>query len=163
MGAQEYFWDTFSNLKRDQFYLNAQIGRLDFRERCLNCFSAFAASGAVATWAVWKDYPMFWATIIAASQVYQVMKPHLPFAARLKATSSMYPEFELLTHIAEKKWFEVSTGKLTEDEIYDAATELKHKKIELTHKHLRGVIFSEKKKHVDEADQIAIAYMSNFT
>lgn len=56
MDPQRYYWDTFSVLKRNQFYLNIHEQRLDSIERGINIFSAIASSAAIGGWLIWREY-----------------------------------------------------------------------------------------------------------
>lgn len=163
MNPQRYYWETFSTLKRDQIYLSLQVERLDKIERCLNIFAAISASTAIAGWAIWQHAAFVWGAVIAASQVYNATKSHLPFGLQFKSLNNLYPEVEALTLSAERDWFRVARGEMTENEIIDAASKLKAKKVEYTQKHLKGVVLSEKEKLVSKADEKATAYLSTFS
>ncbi|NSY48299.1 hypothetical protein [Agrobacterium tumefaciens] len=162
MNVQRYYWDTFSTLKRDQIYITLQVEKLDNIERCLNIFAAIASSTAIAGWALWQHASFMWACIIALSQVYSAAKPHLPFGLRLRSLHNLAPDIEALTLSAERDWFRVSRGELTEDEIIDRATAIKEKKVQATQKHLKGVVLPEQGKLTELADTKATAYMKNF-
>ncbi|TBE30862.1 hypothetical protein ELH05_25005 [Rhizobium ruizarguesonis] len=163
MNTQRYYWETFSTLKRDQIYIGLLQEKLDHIERCLSILSAVSASGAIAGWALWQHIAFVWAIIIALSQVYGAVKNHLPFGARLKALHGLYPELESLALEAERGWFEVSRGTLSEDEIINLASSLKQRKITVTQKHLKDVLAPEKAKMVFLADVQAKAYLDSFT
>lgn len=136
--------------------------KLDNIERCLNIFAAIASSTAIAGWALWQHASFMWACIIALSQVYSAAKPHLPFGLRLRSLHNLAPDIEALTLSAERDWFRVSRGELTEDEIIDRATVIKEKKVQATQKHLKGVVLPEQDKLTKLADTKATAYMENF-
>ena len=162
LDPQRYYWETFSTLKRDQIYLSLQLTRLDHIERCLNIFAAVSASTAIAGWTIWQHAAYVWGAVIALSQVYTATKNHLPFGVQLKSLNALYPEIEALTLSAERGWFRVARGEMTEEEIIDGASKLKETKALLTQKHLKSVILPENKKKVDEANEKAIGYLNNF-
>ncbi|MEB2843789.1 hypothetical protein [Endobacterium cereale] len=162
MRPQLYYWETFTTAKRDQIYTTILMERLDHTERCLNVFAAITGSAAIAGWIIWQHIPYVWGGIIAASQLYTAIKAHLPFGTRLKAYASLGPEMESLALTAERDWFKVSRGDLTEDEIIELATKLKRTKVDATNRHMKGVIAPEKQKLIVLADEKATAYMASF-
>ncbi|MDR6819575.1 hypothetical protein J2X76_004767 [Neorhizobium sp. 2083] len=163
MQAQRYYWDTFTNLKRDQIYFSLHHHKLDGIERWQNIISAIAASTAIAGWAVWQYASFLWGFIIAASQVLTAVKPHLPYGRRLKSLEALCPEIEVLALTAETDWWKVSRGMLTEEEIFSLATALKQKTIAATDRHSKGLVLPEDSKLLALADQRATAYMKTFS
>lgn len=162
MNSQRYYWETFSTLKRDKIYVDLQVERLDHIERCLNIAAAVAASAAIGSWAIWQHASFVWASIIAASQVYAAAKPFLPFSARLRALHNLAPEMTVLALSAERDWFRVAKGELTDDEIIDRAYALKEKKSKATDVHLKGIVLPERDKITVVADAKAETYMHTF-
>jgi hypothetical protein len=162
MKATRYLWDTFATVKRDQLYLSRKMESLDRIERALNMTSAIASSAAIAGWAIWQHAAFVWACVIAASQLYQAVRPFLPFGSQLRALHNLYPEIEGLAMFAERNWIRVAQGQLTEEEMIDCATQIKEKKIAATQKHLKGILVPERKKFVHLANGQAVSYMENF-
>lgn len=162
MNPQRYFWETFSTLKRDQIYLRLQLERLDKVERIFNIGGAIASSSAIGGWVIWKEYSFVWAAVIAVSQVANAVKPHLPYGSQLKAINSLLPDFETMTLAAERNWFRVARGEMTEDETIESATKVKQMKAEITQKFLKGVIMREREDLTKKADIKGAAYMTTF-
>lgn len=159
MDPQRYYWDTFSVLKRNQFYLNIHEQRLDSIERGINIFSAIASSAAIGGWLIWREYPFIWTAVIAASQILTAVKPFLPYGKRLKALGNLSPEMESLALTAETDWIKVSRGMLTEEQIFELATNLKVKSQNATHNHFKGLLLPENKSLLALADDKASTYL----
>jgi hypothetical protein len=161
VGPQTYYWDTFTRLKVDQEYLRQHEERLDSVERCFNIVSAVAASAAIGGWILWQNIQFVWAAIIAGSQVLSVVRPHLPYGQRLKALDNLCPDIESLVLGAERDWWKVSRGLLTEDEILDLATELKQRKAQAVRKHFKGLTLPENRKKLNVAEDRTRTYMQS--
>lgn len=114
---QERYWRFLVQLKADCFYTEEYVIASEAWDTRITIFNALVASGSVSAWAVWQKFDWFWAVLVATSQVLAVLKQHLPFKKRitpLRTTSLLYDEIYIK---AESRWFDVSTGKLTEREI----------------------------------------------
>jgi len=159
---QEKYWKELYQLKVHLNYLEIYLQRSDFTDRILKIILAISSSGSIAGWVIWKDFALLWAIFIAASQVISVTNNYLPYKGRIKGLSGLVYEFENLTHDFEKKWFEVSEGKLTEREINDLRFELRQKKTKTLKKHLGSNVLPEKKKLLSKAQKSADAYFDHF-
>ncbi len=162
MNPQKYYWDTFTDIKHHQVYLNMYEQRLDSIERYINVVSAVASSTAIGGWVLWQHIQFIWAFVIALSQVITATKPFLPFGQRLKALNGLTPEIEALALTAETDWFKVSRSILTEEEILALATTLKSREKDATQKHFKGLVLPEQATLKDKADKATIAYMKSF-
>jgi hypothetical protein len=80
---------------------------------------AVASSGAIATWAVVKSYPLLWGGIIAAAQLADALKEVVPFTARHKAASDLSIALESLLIEALYEWESVYAGRFTMKQITD--------------------------------------------
>ena len=159
---QEKYWKELYQLKVHLNYLEIYLQRSDFIDRVIKITLAISSSGSIAGWAIWKDYAFLWAFFIAASQVISVINNYLPYKGRIKGLSGLVYEFENLVHDFEKKWFEVSEGKLTNREINDLQFELRRKKTNILKKHLVSNVLPQKKGLLSKAQKSADVYFDNF-
>jgi hypothetical protein len=123
-----YFTELFQ-LAVQCRYMRRYRNVLARRVRQLEILRAVASSGAIATWAVVRSYPMVWATIIAASQLSDVLKDAIPFTGRHKAASGLVVSLDALLIEALNEWESVYGGQFTNEEI----TERRRKLMELRH------------------------------
>ena len=105
---------------------------------------------------------MIWGIIIAASQVVTVIKNFLPYKTRMKSLSGLRDEFEELVLFTERKWFPVSEGKLTEEEIHELQFEVRERKSRALKKQVGNNTLPEKPKLLTRAQASADVYFNNF-
>lgn len=78
---------------------------------------AVASSSSIAIWAVWREYPLVWGAIIAASQVLDALKDVFPFIKRHKAASEHTVALDSLFIDAQLEWEAIFSGSYTDDQI----------------------------------------------
>ncbi|GMM62448.1 hypothetical protein [Novosphingobium pituita] len=158
--AQKQFWYNFATINRNAIYINRYHAKVEIIDRNINIFSALASSSSIAGWLIWKDLWFVWTLIIAASQVLSVIKPYLPYKARLRALSLFGPELDGLALAAEEVWFAVSHGRLTDQEIHTQTMALK-KKVNLAQKKsFKGMSLPEDVKLLSIAQSESTDYMA---
>ncbi len=97
------FWKTLEELKHNVKYLELLSTRDETRNMWLNMILAITSCSSIAAWAIWQQYSIVWAIIIAAGQVITAIKPYLPFRKRFKAFFKILPEIYELFFETEKK------------------------------------------------------------
>ena len=80
----------------------------------------------------------------------------------MKSLSGVVHEFEDLILFAEKSWFDVSEGKLTEEEIHNLQFEVRIKKTKALKKHFGNNTLPEKPTLLLRAQRSADVYFDNF-
>lgn len=100
-------------------------------DRGIKVFLALASSGSIAAWTVWRDLSAVWGAIIAASQLVNAIKEHLPFEKRLKAVRQLASKLETAFVQWETAWSEVASGDLSDSAINSRLSELKKAKVDL--------------------------------
>jgi hypothetical protein len=116
---QKRYWSELYQIKVHLNYLELYLQDSEIKDRSVNILLAVTSSGSIAGWAIWQQVAILWACIIAVSQVVAVIKNYLPYKTRMRSLSGVVHEFEDLILFAEKSWFDVSEGKLTEEEIHN--------------------------------------------
>lgn len=159
---QERFWKELYQLKVHINYIEAHVFEAERYDRTMKILMAITSSASIGAWAVWKEFSLLWASIIAVSQVVSAVSPHLPFKERLKAYSSMLHEFEELFIQAESKWYEIASGKMEEDEINKSRTNIRLQKQKIMKKHLASIIIPDNQKKAEKAENLALNYFSTF-
>jgi len=117
MTLTDKIWAMFCNMKFKGFIFGLLVMKYQKLDRNVNIFLALASSGSIAAWAVWKDYPFLWSSIIAFSQVIMAIKPFFPYHKVTKELNSRCLKMELLNIEYERLWNKIQRGKLTDDNI----------------------------------------------
>jgi len=157
---QERYWNLLTELKAQVVYLHAYAASDEFIDKAINIFLAIGSSSSIAAWAVWKEHQLFWASVIAVSQVVTAIKQFLPFRQRLKAVAELNTHIQSIFLDAEQGWYKVSEGLLTEEEIHNETSRLKDKILSAERACLNGVILPRKGKLKDSAEEIADEYFT---
>jgi hypothetical protein len=106
---------------------------------------AVGSGGGIAGWVVWRDYPLLWSGIIAASQFLDATKHVFPFARLHKAASDLTVALELLSIDAEAEWEVIYAGKIPNDGIAERRARLAKLQLEAEHKYFpEGFVPSER-------------------
>lgn len=159
---QERYWKELFQLKVHVNYLDIYLEKTEKFENSINIFLAITSSSSICGWVIWQKYGFVWAIIIAASQLVTAIKMYLPYKQRLKILSGLIHEFEELLHYCELKWYDVSEGKLTEEEIHNLQFEIRKRKNRSLKKHVGSTTLPEKNKYFEMALESANTYFDNF-
>jgi hypothetical protein len=114
---QERYWRRLTDKRYRLFYISEYYDQCVRLQRIINIFLAVTSSGAIAAWAIWKDLPVLWAGVIAVSQVITAIRPYLPYEKRIEGIYDILIQLTAICNEVEAKWFYVSNGSLTEEEI----------------------------------------------
>ncbi|MDD5065219.1 MAG: hypothetical protein PHQ35_10745 [Phycisphaerae bacterium] len=159
---QDRYWKEFFQLRVHVDYLELYMEQSEFIDKTINIFLGITSSSSICGWVIWQKYSFVWAVIIAISQLVGAIKQFLPYQTRLKAVSGILRDFEELLIIAEMKWFDVSEGNLTEEEINKLQFDIRSKKTKALRKHLEINTLPTKGKLLKKAKQLAETYIKNF-
>ena len=159
--VQEQYWKELYQLKTHIGFIERLLERAESRDRALMIFLAITSSSSIGAWAIWNHLSLFWASIIAGSQVISAIKPFLPYKTRIKAYSALVSELEELMIQAEFKWHSISEGNLTASEINKARFEIRLQKQKSLKKHIQTTIPPNSKLHAN-AESSARDYLNNF-
>lgn len=160
--AQERYWKELYQLKVHINYVEALLCEAEKRDRAIKIFMAVASSASIGAWVIWKDLSILWAAIIASSQVIAAISPHLPYRERLKNYSAVLHELEEIFIQAESNWHEISSGKLSEEEINKARTNVRLQKHKILKKHLPNSVVPDDEVKANRAEELALNYFANF-
>jgi len=160
--AQERYWKELYLLKVHINYVESHLLDAELCDRRIKIFMAVISSSSIGAWAIWREFSLFWAAIIAISQVIAAISPHLHFKERLKTYSSILHELEEIFIQTEAKWHDIALGKYTEDEINKARTNLRLQKQKLLKKYLSTSVIPDDLGKTEKAESLALEYFSTF-
>lgn len=144
---QKRFWKQLYQLKHDIEYLGLYNEDSALKERRLNAVLAILSSGSLAFWVVIGEIEILWAGIIVAAQLVHAIKPHLPYQQRIEHTTEQVTDIQGLFLYAEKKWYEVSEGKLEDEEIHHLTIDLRERRDRFERNHFKANPLPENKEH----------------
>lgn len=159
---QIQYWNQFSRLKRDAFYISYYHAKVDGIERWLNIFAAAASAGAITAWAAKHELAAVWGVIILLSQLLTAVRPHLPYRSELKALGTLGPDLEALALVAETDWLKVARASIEDDEIHKRTMTLKKKAHEAQERSFKGASLPRDQKLETRAEVAAEDYMSTY-
>tara|TARA_B100001109_G_scaffold254581_2_gene254767 strand:- start:143797 stop:144297 length:501 start_codon:yes stop_codon:yes gene_type:complete len=154
------YWNLLKELKAQVAYLHAYAASDEFLDKSVNIFLAVTSSASIAGWALWNEYQLVWACIIAASQVVTAIKPFLPFRKRMKAVSDLNTQIQSIFLDAETGWYRVSEGCLTEEEIHQETVRLKGRVLSAEGSTLNGLVLPRKRTLKELAEKSADEYFT---
>lgn len=125
MDAQRVYWNSMVQWKYELLCLEEMYRKNVKLYRLSKILVALISSAAIATWAVWRTYPMLWASIVAFGQVVSVINEYIPYHERIADFTKITDDMEKIYADAETTWYDVANGNLTADEIYEKAGEYK--------------------------------------
>jgi hypothetical protein len=112
------YWNLFYDLSVYFHYLQIYQERDQAILRYISIFTAVTSSSSIAAWAIWQNASWLWATIIALSQVLNVISSFLPYKQREKTLRLVLPQIHTLLLDCEDSYDEVSKGELTDKQIH---------------------------------------------
>ncbi|MGY4399310.1 hypothetical protein [Bradyrhizobium sp. USDA 3315] len=160
MEMQRLYWQEMITLKRDARYVDLCLARTETIDRCIKGALAIAASSSIGSWIIFKEYSFLWATIVAASQVLQVVKEYLPYKNRLRALTGLSQDLNAISLAAENSWFRVSSGSLYDEDIHELRFDLKQRKLAAVQKAFPAAGLPNNKRFEKRADEEVQDYFS---
>lgn len=159
---QRRLWQELVQLRIHIYYLlRYQIAQEKY-ERRVNMFLAVASNGSIATWAIWNwekwSLDWVWPLIIALSQLVNAVRPYFPYQQRMRAISAMTRELEELALYAEHKWYAVSEGQLTDEQIHEEVIGLRRRKVKAEQTHFGSSPLPHNNAFLEEAENQARTY-----
>lgn len=158
---QHQYWNELQTLKAHVLYLELYQLSSEGWERRINIFLAIMSSASIGGWAIWKEWSFVWGLLIAISQVASVIYKFLPFKSRIKPISTAALELSALMDAAEKAWFDVAGGHLTERQIHEKRFQVRTAKTRIMRANFGGMVLPENKKLMRKAEQQMRTYFMN--
>lgn len=137
---QDRYWSELREIKTHVIYLQKYAIHSDWWDKAINIFLAITSSSSIAAWAIWQEYSMYWAVIIALSQVITAIKPFLPYKQRIKVLSDFNDKLQEISLNCERSWFNVAEGRISEEEIHDLYIAIKNQSLDAERKCLKNMV-----------------------
>jgi len=157
---QDLYFNELFQLKVACEYMRLYLNDLSRWVTQFAVLRAVASSGAIATWAVVKSYPLVWGGIIAAAQLADALKEVIPFTARQKEAGALSMTLDALLIETLYEWESIYGGRLTDQEI----TERRRKLMQLRHdaevKHFPTGL-PERRRYLTMAEDEAVSYFDH--
>jgi hypothetical protein len=154
---QDLYFNELFQLKVACEYMRLYRNDLARRVTRFAAVRAIASSGAIATWAVVKSYPLVWGGIIAASQIADALRDVIPFTAHHKAASALSMTLDALVIEALYEWESVYAARFTIEEIIDRRRKLMQLRYDAEVKHFPTGL-PERKRYLAMAEDEATPY-----
>jgi len=143
---RELFWKELYDLKFQVYYYDLHYERLYKIEKYVTTSTQVVSSLSLTIWAITNDYSFVWSSIIACSQLVNMILITLSVADKIKtlsevimSLSSMFTEFDYY-------WLDINEGVTTDKEINERIKEIRTKKSSLLDSHLVKHTISDKQK-----------------
>ncbi len=156
----DIFWAITTEFKTHCYYIHEYLVSSEKCERRINIFLAITSCSSIAGWAIWSDFSVVWASIIAISQVITAIRPYLPFNARIKPLRELSYSFEDLFLEYENLCYKISKGELTEDEIHEHRMDLSKRKNDSWRKIIGDLTLPHKDSLHELSKQLAKTYFT---
>lgn len=159
---QERYWEYMKHIKFLIFYLDLYV---DFSYACdkwIKIVCAAASSAGIASWALCKQFQFLSAAVIAFSQVIESIKDFLPYSIRLKSMAPFMKSIKLLYNKIEYKWYDIASGKLTDEEINELLYSFEKEFIEMENDLLKQEALLDNKIFMKKASKKNDLYFERF-
>ena len=150
---QRRYWNDFVDLQTHSEYLFLYQVDSEKWDRRLSVFLACTSSGSIGAWAIWDQFGFVWGVLIAASQVLNAVKEFLPFKSRLKRIALVNPDIRELLIQAERDWFWVQGGHLSDEEIHERTIDIKSRVSKAVQTHFSESPLPHRPKLMEEAEK----------
>ena len=145
-------------MKSHAVYANEYFVSSDATDRKITGFLAITSSTSIAGWALWKDYSILWASLIAASQVLNALRPVLPYQRRIAPLRALSYAYEDLFLQVEGKWGGIERGEFTAEEIDEMLVKFRSDKARLWRKTIDSIAIPHDEAFYRKADQLTAQY-----
>lgn len=159
---QKKYWQELYDLKAHSNYVGVYRHKTEVIDRGTKMFLAIASSASIGAWVIWQKYSFVWASIIALSQVVNALKPFLPYKSRLKALNGLSHDLEELCIQVEMRWYDVSGGHITAEEINKLQYDFRLKKLKAYKKHLGDFVLPHNPAYLKTAEDRASQHFTNY-
>jgi hypothetical protein len=99
-------WDSMLDAEMNVCYWNLLSARYTNWDKYLKIVIALAASGTVAGWSIWSQYPVAWKIFSAVACLASLIHPYICSADVLKRTSELVATWKEVSIDYELLWYE---------------------------------------------------------
>ncbi len=129
MEIRTQVWNFLVDSKTNEYFSSLTVKYYQKLDLCTNIFLVLATSSSIAAWAIWKEYPLLWTTIIGLSQIMTLAKPYFLFPKYIKVFNEKSVHWQHNALDLEELWHKLNNGIVEETEITNEYFELKKKSL----------------------------------
>ncbi|HUW05877.1 MAG TPA: hypothetical protein VMW01_06430 [Williamwhitmania sp.] len=152
MEIRTKIWNFLNDSKTNECFSSLILKHYQKLDLSLNLFLVFTTTSSVAAWAIWKEFPLLWALIIAISQVITIAKPYFLFPKYIKVFYEKNILWQQLSLELEELWHNTNYSIIDEPEASRIYFELRKKCI-IFDKVPEDIIFFDFKNFQTEAEK----------
>ena len=142
---REKIWYYMLDSKFQSLYLDYQVSKYQKYDRNINIFLALASSSSIGAWAIWNEYQILWAIIIAASNVVNIIKPYFPYSKYIKDLNERALSMQNLHLDYERLWYNFDNDQVLEDLATQKFFDLKSKGVTTLRLNDDTLVFEDEK------------------
>lgn len=155
---QNRIWSNLANIKFKNIY-TAKVSKCSYQVgNMYSLFLAFASATSVTTWAIWKELPILWASIVGFSQILHIAKPYIPFVKNDKEFIEQSLLFESLYLSYEKLWFDNLKENVDKNQIEEEFYILRQKEHDINTR-FKHVVCPNIKRLIKSSDEETDKYL----
>lgn len=158
MDTRTKLWFFLVDSKTNEYLSSLIVKRYQKWDLCLNIFLVLATSSSIATWAIWKEMPLLWATIIAISQIITLAKPYFLFPKYIKVFYEKSIHWQNTTLEIEELWHKFENGIVDEPNASKTYFELRKRALAFD-KVPEDIIFFDFERLQEEAETLCDYYI----
>jgi len=162
MDIRTKIWNFLNDSKTNECFASLILKRYQKLDLFLNLFLVFTTTSSVAAWAIWKEFPLLWAFIIAMSQVITISKPYFLFPKYIKVFYEKNILWQQLTLELEELWHKTNYSLIDDTEASNIYFELRKKSL-VFDKVPEDIIFFDFNKFQNEAERQCNYYIQKST
>jgi hypothetical protein len=114
---QLLYWRELGELTTAFFYYRHLRNSLRKTNQIAGITKAVATSGAIGGWLIWQQIPYIWASILALSQLLDVVKSVIPFNKNYQAASSVVASLDTILIDSQLEWEDIFSGRVSDRDI----------------------------------------------
>lgn len=159
MDIRTKIWNFLIDSKTNECFASLILKNYQKLDLFLNLFLVFATTSSVAAWAIWNEFPLVWAFIIAISQLLTISKPYFLFPKYIKVFHEKNILWQQLTLDLEELWHKVNYSTIDESDASKTYFELRKKSL-VFDKVPEDIIFFNFNKFQNEAEKQCNNYIN---
>lgn len=132
-------WFHMANIKFKAIFTYECYRLAESLGRYYSLFLSFASATSVAAWAMWKQYPTVWATVVALAQLLHIAKPYVPLIKHDKDFLEMSFSFESLYLESEKLWSAFEGESISNEAAESQFYTLREKELSIEKSHKQAI------------------------
>ncbi|MBR3596658.1 MAG: hypothetical protein IKL47_06750 [Clostridia bacterium] len=159
---KQRYWDKMTQFKFEILLFNEHFSRYVLINRVIIIVLAVLSSGAVGTWAIWKQYDIIWAVIVATTQIISIVNEFLPYKKRIEEIPKLIAELNTIYNKMEEEWYNVDAQKYDDANINKILYKYIANWDKVQNNYLKSDALPDKKRLTLKASELQRNYFSCF-